>query len=165
MSDTPNEFETVDDNEQEPGKLRQLLKQAHATLKQKDKELLELLSEKAATVAKTTWDELKVPAPIRDFYKGEQTPDAMKQWWEASKGFFNIEAGEEAPVTEQPSEQELAQQQAAQQFQDASSLGTNAIHSGFDAIKAQVEQAKGLRGADYDAAKAKIYEAMGTPKF
>ena len=40
------------------------------------------------------------------------------------------------PAPAEPTPEELAERQAAQQFQEASGLGTNAIHSGFDAIKA-----------------------------
>lgn len=170
MSDTPNEFETVDD-EQEPGKLRQLLKQAHAQLKQKDKELTELRTVESQRAAKATWDELKVPAKIRALYNGEKDPAAMKQWWDEYREVFNVEVAEEQPVEPQPTPEEQAQQQAAQQFQDASTLGTNAIHSGFDAIKQEAAnvaasfKAGRMSRADYDAAVTKLNESMNTPAY
>jgi hypothetical protein len=165
VSDTPNEeFDQVDDEEQ-PSKLRQLLKQKAAENKQLLEKLAALESAEVQRSVKATWDELKVPDVIRKLYTGDTSTDAIKAWWNDSKGLFNIQAAEETPAPPEPTPEELAQQEAAQRFQDASSLGTNAIQSGFDAIKAQVEQAKGLRGTDYEAAKAKIYEQMGTPKY
>lgn len=170
MSDTPSEFDTTDDNAQ-PGVLRQKLEQALAVIKQKDKELADLNAFKASISVKATWDELKVPAPIREFYKGEQTTEAMKEWWEASKGFFNIPVAEDAPADEQPTPEQVAQQQAAQQFQEAQTLGTNAIQSGFDAVKKTAENATEayrngqMSRADFLAARDKVYEGLNTPKF
>lgn len=170
MSDTANEFETVDENEQEPGKLRQLLKQAHAQLKQVTKERDDLNAFKAQISVNSTWDELKVPDRIRKLYNGDTSADAIKAWWEDSKGLFNVEVAEAAAAERQPTPEELEQQQAAQQFQDASSLGTNAIHSGFDTVKQSVENAteayrNGGSRADFDAARRKIYELDGTRKY
>lgn len=165
MSDTTNEFETVDDNEQEPSKLRQTIKRFAAEKAELLKKLEALESAEVQRSVKSTWDELKVPEVIRKLYTGDTSTDAIKAWWEDSKGLFNIQTAEETPAPPEPTPEELAERQAAQQFQEASGLGTNAIHSGFDAIKAQVEKAKVLTGADYDAAKAQIYEAMGTPRF
>lgn len=166
MSDTSNEF-VDDDTTQDPGKLRQLLKQAHATLKQKDKELQDLLTEKATTVVKSTWDELKVPDFYRGLYNGDKTPDAMKQWWEASKGFFNIEAGEQSPAGEvQETDEQRAHRESAERYQEATSLGTDALQDGFDAVTVKAKQAaKNLSGADLAAAKAEFYRSTGLPEF
>jgi len=170
VSDIPNEFETVDENA-EPGKLRQLLAQAHATLKQKDKELADLNAFKASISVKATWDELKVPDRIRKLYNGDTSADAIKAWWEDSKGLFNVESAEEQPAEQQLTPEQVEQQQAAQQFQDASSLGTNAIHSGFDAVKqkadnaAEAFKAGRMSRADFDAARAAVYEGLNTPAY
>lgn len=172
MSDI-NEFETVDDNAQ-PGVLRQKLTEAYALVKQKDKELAELNAFKAGISVKATWDELKVPAAIRKMYEkgnGEKTPDAIKAWWEESKPLFNIEVAEAEQVEQQPTPEEVEQQQAAQQFQEAQNLGTNAIHSGFDAVKQAADNAAEayrngqMSRADFDAARAKVYEGLNTPKY
>lgn len=169
MSDI-NEFETVDDNAQ-PGVLRQKLTEAYALVKQKDKELAELNAFKAGISVKATWDELKVPDAIRKLYNGDTSADAIKAWWNDSKGLFNVEQAAEQPGQPEPTPEQVEQQQAAQQFQEAQNLGTNAIHSGFDAIKQEAAnlaasfRAGRMSSADYDAAKAKLNEAMNTPVY
>ena len=164
MSDT-NEF-VDDDTQQDPGKLRQLLKQAHATLKQKDKELADLLGEKAESAARSTWDELKVPDFVRGLYNGDNTPDAMKQWWETSKGFFNIEAVVDTPAGEQESDEQRTQREAAERYQEATGLGTDALEGGFDAAVAKAKQAaKTMSGADLKAAKEEFYRTSGLAEY
>lgn len=167
MSDTSNEF-VLDDNDganQSGGTLRQKLEQAVALLNQLKTENEQLKSEKTQRTVNETWDTLSVPAPIREFYKGDQTPDAMKQWWEASKGFFNIQATEEQGQAEELSPEQQANQDAARRYQEATSLGTDAITGGFDAVTAKVQQAKGLRGAELAAAKAEIYKHLDVPEY
>jgi len=156
-----------DDTQQDPGKLRQLLKQAHAQLKQKDKELEDLRTAEAQRTVKSTWDELKVPDFVRGLYNGDKTPDAMKQWWETSKGFFNIEAVEEAPAKqEQETEEQRAHREAAERYQEATSLGSDALAGGFDAAITKAQQAaKTLKGADLEAAKREFYQASGFPEY
>jgi hypothetical protein len=164
VSDT-NEFTDVDDNTQ-PSQLRQLLKQAHATIKQQAKQIEDFASEKAATVVKSTWDELQVPDAIRGFYNGDKTPDAMKQWWEASKGFFNIEAVEEQPADEQETDVQRATREAAESFQEATSLGSDALNDSFDAVTAKAKQAaKNLSGPELAAAKQEFYRATGLAEY
>lgn len=169
MSDTSqNEFETVDENA-EPGQLRQRLEQAIAALKAKDKELAELKTVEAQRSVKATWDELKVPDVIRKLYNGDTSADAIKAWWEDSKGLFNIEQAAEQPSRPEPTPEQVAQQKAAQQFQEASGLGTNAINSGFDAAQAKAQNAieayrnGQMSRADFEAAKAEVYGATNTP--
>lgn len=156
-----------DDTTQDPGKLRQLLKQAHATLKAKDKELEDLRSAESQRTVKSTWDELKVPDVIRGFYNGDKTPDAMKQWWEASKGFFNIEASVEQPaVQEQETEQQREHREAAERYQEATSLGSDALEGGFDAAVEKAKQAaKTLTGTDLAAAKQEFYRTSGLAEY
>jgi hypothetical protein len=164
VSDT-NEFVTDDTDSQDPGKLRQLLKQAHATLKQKDQELESLRSQEAERSAQAAWDELKVPDAIRDFYKGEQTPEAMKAWWEDSKSFFNIEQAEQDKTVQQTPEQQ-AQRAAAEQYQQAAGLGTDSLATGVEAAFAKAQATKTLgRGAEFDAARKALYEAQGVPEY
>lgn len=164
MTDNP-EF-ILDDGAdgQDASKLRQLLKQAHATLKQKDQELEALRSAEVQRTAKATWDELKVPDRIRKLYQGEQTPEAMKQWFEEYRDIFNVEVAEEQPGEPQLTPEQVAQQAAAAAFQEASSLGSDALNSGLDAVNAKVQAAKGLKGADLAAAKAEVYKALGFPE-
>jgi hypothetical protein len=165
-----SEFETVDDNAQ-PGVLRQKLTEAYALVKQKDKELAELNAFKAGISVKATWDELKVPDAIRKLYNGDTSADAIKAWWNDSKGLFNVEQAAEQPGQPEPTPEQVEQQQAAQQFQEAQNLGTNAIHSGFDAVKQAAESAAEayrngqMSRADFDAARAKVYEGLNTPKY
>lgn len=168
MSDIDNEFETPDENAQEPGQLRQLLKQAHAQLKAVTKERDELNAFKASLSVKATWDELKVPDAIRKLYNGDTSTEAIKAWWEDSKGLFNIEQAAEQPAEQQLTPEQVEQQQQAQQFQDAQALGSNAIHSGFDAVKRAAENAAEayrtgqMSRADFNAARKAHYEATGT---
>lgn len=148
------------------GTLRQKLEQAIAALNALKQENESLKSEKVERVVKATWDELKVPAPIRSFYQGDQSPEAMKQWWEASKGFFNIEAA----VDEKPSQQELTPEQqvekaAAEAFQQASGLGTDALTGGFGAAMAKAKDARGKTGADREAALRDFYATAQVPDF
>lgn len=165
MSDN-NEFNQDDPNGQPSGSgLRAKLEQALAENAQLKRAFEELQSKETERTVKATWDELQVPAPIREFYKGDQTPDAMKQWWESSKGFFNIQAVEEQPAEQQLTPEQEAAQAAAQAFQEASSIGTDANIGGVDALNAKVQAAKGLKGTDLAAAKAEIYKALGVPEY
>lgn len=169
MTDNP-EFAQVDDNTQ-PGVLRQKLEQALAVLKQKDQEIAALKTAETQRTVESTWNELKVPDAIRKLYNGDTSADAIKAWWEDSKGLFNIQAADEAPAVQQPpSSERLAAIQAAQQFQQASTLGTDALNSGFDAATAASEKAKAIlrtkgRGADYEAARQEMYTALNTKAF
>lgn len=168
MSDT-NEFDTSVSDDAGPGVLRQKLEQALAVLRTKEKELADLRTAESQRSVKQTWDELAVPDAIRKLYKGEETAEAIASWWNDSKALFNVQAAEEQPQALQPTEAELAQQQAAQQFQEASGLGTNGLQSGFDAVMREAEQAAQaykagtMSRADFDAAKARVHEGMHTP--
>lgn len=167
MSDN-NEFTDVDDNTQ-PGKLRQLLAQAHARLQEKDKEIERLTTEKVESSVKSTWDELKVPDFVRGLYNGDKTPDAIKAWWENSKGFFNIPDGDGTDAgqqQEQESDEQRAHREAAERYQEAAGLGSNALAEGFDAATAKAKQAaKNLSGADLAAAKQEYYKTIGLTEY
>jgi len=158
-----NEFvlDDTDGANQSGGTLRQKLEQAVALLNQFKAENEALKSEKTNTVIKSAWDELQVPEFYRGLYNGDKTPDAIKTWWEASKGFFNIEANEEAPAgQEQETEQQREHREAAERYQEATSLGSDALTDSFDAVTAKAKQAaKSLSGADLAAAKAEYYRA------
>src|SRR4051794_32732376 len=97
MSDDPNEFTSDQDGSSTGGTLRQKLEQALAQLSTLKAENETLKSKETERTTTTVWDELKVPAPIRGFYTGDKTPEAIKAWWDASRGFFNLEAGESEP--------------------------------------------------------------------
>jgi len=160
-----DEFDTsVEDNTQ-PGVLRQKLEQALAALKQKDKELADLRTAEAQRSVKSTWDELKVPDAIRKLYNGDTSPDAIKSWWEDSKGLFNVQAGEEQPTGQEPSQEELAQRNAAQLLQEASGLGTSGLQGGNAAAFAKAQEIKskgtGATQADLDA----LTDLMGIAKY
>jgi len=162
-----NEFASVDENTQ-PGKLRQLLEQALATNKQLTEKISALETAEAQRSVQATWNELKVPDAIRKLYNGDTSADAIKQWWEDSKGLFNIQAVEEqAPAVEQLTAEQQAAQQAAQQFQQASAIGTDSPVGTSGAAEAKVAEAKQIartkgRGADFEAARQAFYEATGT---
>lgn len=117
------------------------------------KTLKGVLTEKAELAAKVSefetkeveqklgsvWDKLKVPPAIRDFYKGDKDPEAITQWWEASKGFFNVPASEgDKPSDKSGSEAdpELAG------FSDAANLGSDTDPSGDQAWKAKAKELK-----------------------
>lgn len=161
MSDN-NEF-NQDDNAGQPsgGGLRAKLEQTLAELAATKKAFEELQSKETERAVKATWDELQVPAPIREFYKGDQTPEAMKQWWENSKGFFNVQAVEEQPEEQQATPEQLAAQAAAEAFQDASSIGRDAPAGAVNAIDAKVQAAKKLKGADFEAAQKEVFQLLG----
>ena len=165
MSDN-NEFNQDDTNGQPSGSgLRAKLEQALAENAQLKKQFEELQSKETERAVNTTWDELKVPDAIRTLYKGEQSVDAIKQWVEAGRGFFNFEAAQEAPVEQQATPEQLAAQAAAEAFADASSIGTDTNIGGVDALQAKVQAAKGLKGAELAAAKAEIYKALQVPEY
>lgn len=168
MPDT-NEFVLDDtDGNQSGGTLRQKLEQAVALLNQLKTENETLKSEKTNTVIKSAWDQLQVPEFYRGLYNGDKTPDAIKTWWEASKGFFNIEAGEEnkPAVQEQETEQQREHREAAERYQEATSLGSDALTDSFDAVTAKAKQAaKSLSGAELAAAKAEFYRDSKLPEF
>ncbi len=167
MSDTLNEFETVDDNTQ-PGKLRQLLEQALAANKQLTQKVTDLETADKQRTVESTWNDLKVPDAIRKLYNGDTSPDAIKAWWDDSKGLFNIQVAEEQPAQPQLTPEQQAQQAAAQQFQEASAIGNNAFHAGFDAVQKQATDAKQayangqMSRADFDAALKQVYQGLGT---
>lgn len=167
MSDTPGEFDQVD-IEQEPSKLRQLLKQAAVEKKQLLEKLSALESAETQRAIGSAWNELKVPAAIRELYKGEQSVDAIKSWVEAARGFLNLEAAADEPETPELTPEQQAQHAAAQQFQEASAIGANAFHAGFETVQQQAKNAAEaykngtMSRADYDAAVAKVYEGMQT---
>lgn len=166
MSDNGEFNQDDNDGQQNGGTLRQKLEQALAALKAKDQELEALRSKETERTVKATWDELQVPAPIREFYKGDQTPDAMKQWWEASKGFFNVQAVEEKPAEQQElTPEQLAAQAAAEAFADASSIGRDAPAGAVNAIDAKVQAAKKLKGADFEAAQREIFKELGFDEY
>jgi hypothetical protein len=147
------------------GTLRQKLEQAIAALNAMKQENESLKSEKAERVVKATWDELQVPSPIRSFYQGDKSPDAMKQWWEASKGFFNIQAADEQPKPQELTPEQAVEQAAAQAFQQASGLGTDALTGGYDAAMAKAKDARGKTGADREAALKAFYAAGQVPDY
>jgi hypothetical protein len=159
-----DEFVTDDSDSQDPGKLRQLLKQAHAQLKQKDQELESLRSQEAERSAQAAWDELKVPDRIRKLYTGDKDPAAMKTWWDEYRDIFNVDVAEEQKPQETP-EQE-AQRAAAEQYQQAAGLGTDSLATGVEAAFAKAQATKTLgRGAEFEAARKALYEAQGVPEY
>lgn len=167
---TPGEFETVDDTTQ-PGVLRQKLEQAIALLRQKDQEITTLKTAETQRTVESTWSELKVPDAIRKLYNGDTSADAIKAWWEDSKGLFNIQVAEEQPAAPELTPEQQAQHAAAQQVQDASAMGANAFHAGFETVQQQAKNAAEaykngtMSRADYDAAITKVYEATKTPAY
>lgn len=127
MSDEFDEYLSEgQQNNQPSGKdLRSKLEAAVAQLKAVTTERDSLLTEKTHREVASVWDELKVPPPIRDFYKGDPDKEAIAKWWESSKGFFNVqEQSDEKPADQQQAAPELnPQQQAIQQLQQLSGLG------------------------------------------
>jgi cytochrome c556 len=70
--------------------LRKQLRELGKQLKDAKTSIESFEAEKVKTSLNGTWTELGVPEVLREDYHGEQTPEAVKTWWEARKGFFNL---------------------------------------------------------------------------
>ncbi len=158
MSD---EFVQDDDNSgQQTGKgLRQQLEQALATLNALKQENESLKSEKATQVVNQTWDTLKVPAKFRSAYLGEKSPEAIRKWWEEISPLVNLEAAEGEPEPKELTPEQQVEKAAAEAFQQASGLGSDALSGGYAAALAKAKDARGKTGADREAALKDFYAA------
>lgn len=107
----------VEENESNSHVVKVLRKQLQSLGKQlKDaKTTIESFeTEKVKTALASTWTDLGVPEVLREDYHGEQTADAVKAWWEARKGFYNIPAEQTTEQTQQASQQTQDLQAVAQ---------------------------------------------------
>jgi hypothetical protein len=118
-----NEFIDGDANQiQEPGKLRERLETMIALVKEKDQKITDLETQAALNAARAVWDDLGVPQPIRDMYRGDTAPDAIRSWWDQSRNLFNVQVAEATPA-ETPEEKARREQLAS--VQDAAALGSD----------------------------------------
>lgn len=163
VSDTDEFLSDSDGTQQTGGGLRVQLERALAELKTLKVENEKLSTRETERELAKVWDELKVPSAIRGFYTGDKSEKAIKEWWEASRGFFNTEAGEQ-PAEERESEQDRAQRDLHQQFQQAAALGSDKP-AGMGDLISEAERIKGLTGADQKAALKALYEKAGVPPF
>lgn len=100
--------------------LRKQLKEMSKQLKDAGAQIQTFESEKAKASLDGTWKELGVPEVLREDYRGEQNPDAVKTWWEARKGFYNIPAEQQ---TTEGTQQQTQQAQDLQAVTQAANLG------------------------------------------
>jgi hypothetical protein len=152
-------------NSNNGGTLRQKLEQAIAALNELRKENESLKTEKATQVVNQTWDSLKVPAKFRSAYLGEKSPEAIRKWWEEISPLVNLEAAEGEPQPQELTPEQQVEQAAAQAFQQASGLGTDALSGGYDAAMAKAKEARGKTGADREAALKEFYASAQVPDF
>lgn len=162
MSDV-NEFIDTDISAvQEPGKLRAHLEQMIALVKEKDQRISEMETQAADNAARSVWDELSVPQPIRDMYRGDTTPDGIRSWWDQSKNLFNLPAAEEAPA-ETPEEKTRREQLAS--VQDASALGSDHnAGTGMDTFQRKAQELRGSQTRTSQADLDELFRAANIPK-
>lgn len=144
MSDdfNPDEFLTdlgIDESDSSPAikQLRAKLKSLSKDLKARNDQIAQFEAAQAKQAVTTVWDELGVPQPIRDFYRGEAQADDIKAWWETSKGFFNIQQSDAQSQAEPEGRQELAAVQKAASLghdQSNGTLNVDALRSSADEL-------------------------------
>lgn len=163
MSDDfdPDEFLSdlgVEGDSQSPAikQLRKKLTELGKAVKTLSTENQTLKSEQAVKAVTSVWDELNVPQPVRDFYRGEPKADDIKAWWETSKGFFNIQDADVQP-TEPDGKQDL------EAVQKAASLGQDQGngHLGVEALKTSATELVKSRPSTNPTALADWLNANG----
>lgn len=147
---------------QEPGKLRERLETMIALVKEKDQKITDLETQAAVSAARTVWDELGVPQPIRDMYRGETGPDAIRSWWDQSKVLFNLPAADAAPA-ETP--EDKARREQLSSVQDASALGTDHnAGTGMDGFYKQAQDLTRKSDRFTQADLDELYRSANIPK-
>lgn len=149
--------------------LRKTVKELGAKLSAANDKIAAFEKEKTDGLISKTWEDLKVPEPIRKMYHGEKTPEAIKSWWQESKSFFNLEAAGDAGDTSsqggQPAgggEPGVANELA--QVQQAASLGHDRPENlSADAISAEAAKVKGTSASASPNALAEFLTKLGVP--
>jgi glutamyl/glutaminyl-tRNA synthetase len=153
--------------QQETPLVKQLRKQLNdlgKQLKTLTKENDTLKSEKEDRALESTWNELNVPEKVRQFYTGEKTAEAVKQWVEDNKEVFNLQPPEDSGSGSETDEQKQ-QKQELQGATKAATTGTDQGHSlGLDAIKAKAQEvAKSSRNKNATGLD-ELFEMMNVAK-
>lgn len=162
MSDANEFIDTDTATIQEPGKLRERLETMIALVKEKDTRIAEMETQAAENSARVVWDDLGVPQPIRDMYRGDTAPDAIRSWWDQSKTLFNLPAAEAAPA-ETPEERARRDQLAS--VQDASALGTDTnAGTGTDTFYNAAQELKRKSDRFTQADLDQLYSSANIPK-
>jgi len=113
--------------------LRKQLKDLGKQLKDATTQIQSFEAEKVKASLDGTWKDLGVPEVLREDYHGEQTADAVKTWWEARKGFFNLPTEQQATEVTQ---QQTQQAQDLQAVTQAANLGQDQVNNlSLDAFK------------------------------
>jgi hypothetical protein len=147
---------------EQPGKLREQLERAIELLKEKDQAIAEMQTKAAEGAARAVWDELKVPQPIRDMYKGDTTPDGIRSWWDSSKSLFNLEVAEETPA-ETPDQK--AQRESLAAVQGASALGSDkGAGTGYDQAALKGQELRNKSDRVSQAELDDYFRTAGIPK-
>lgn len=128
--------EETDSNSHVVKLLRKQLKEMGKQLKEANTSIQSFEAEKVKASLASTWTELGVPEVLREDYRGEQNPDAVKAWWEARKGFYNITA-----ETTQTTQEDAQQTQDLQAVTQAGQLGQDQSGNlGLDAFKSKAAE-------------------------
>ena len=159
-----DEFLSNDQQSADGGTLRKLLEEKIKELKVMTTAKEQAEKQLAERTLGDVWNELGVPAPIRGFYQGDKDPDAVKKWWEESKSFFNIQAGEtQEQRNPAPTVEQQEQQAALQQVAQASSLGQDASSNGYDAFYAKAAEIQNQSATKNPAALDELFNLLGAP--
>lgn len=157
----------IDDNGSDLVKnLRKLVKQLGKERDEARAQIAEFQTQQKQTQVKQTWDSLGVPEAIRGFYKGDDDAEAIKSWWEASKGFFNIPdpEGDKSGGTPPAPPADPEQQNGLQQVAQAASLGQDQPASlTQDAIMQAAQQVKNTSASKNPDALAQFLTQLGVP--
>lgn len=113
-------------------------------------ELAAFKGAQAKAALEDTWSELKVPEPLRGFYKGDETPEAIKAWWDSSKGFFNLPAedGQETAAATQETQQHAELQDVAKAATLGSDPAGNLSETALKQFAAEASKLSAHRDAD-----------------
>lgn len=138
MSD---EFTTPGDDANTSGSsLRSALEAQIERNKKLEKDLADLKSAQTKLEIDEAWK--GVPEQYRVAYKGDESPDKIREWWGQAAPLFGVadSAGQEtAPVEE--TEEQVAEREAQQNFQAASSFGSDS----HTTVQAALNKAQALR--------------------
>lgn len=162
-------FVTDDANDQLPtdgGQLRKLLEAQIKLNKGLQKELDEIKEADVKRAVSDTWDKLKVPAGLRKGYKGEESPQAIEEWWNDMKPFVKV--GDDSTEDVQPEQQsetdaQRDQRQQIQATQQASNLGgdlSSSIEEGMEKARALRDRGSAISQAELD----EVFRDLGISK-
>lgn len=142
--------------------LRKKVTELGKALKAKETEIATFHAEQAKAALADTWKDLGVPEALRGFYTGEQNADAIKTWWESSKSFFNLPAGDGQDTA---ATQETQQHTELQDVAKATALGSDPAGNLSEAALKQIAAEASKLSANNNPEKlAEFYAKLGIPK-